>query len=409
MRWSTLFLLTLFSFRQLNGAEVINDILVFSDKKEAVNLSFSTYWNYLPKEDHPKAYEKADAIVNELMPAFCRHYPDCEKFPKPEILLSYAPDSGSFGMYYEGMVRQSNVIIISSELYLTPEDMEFVIAHEMVHYFEKHAETVEFYDEITAINRQDYDRCHEYPWPFKDVKEDLISLIEIIDELGDKPHLVSEQTGLPIDGEMGEILRRMIRMSSDDPKCKDLTSDLDKLKERVLNGNFLYKSDPRVMNFLSLTSECFEKYDGNLLKDTIMHLRIKNADPSSWDEFDQIVNEDGDELERLIKIRTNRYNQYKTLSRKLSGPQLRYQTEEDIADVKALNILLESGRRNIVEYIDYLMVGLSPADQIRCSDDLKKGKEPNYGPLNREHHDECWRIWRAKKIEERYLRNYPSK
>lgn len=407
MKLVSFFLFTILFFQQLSGAEVRNELLIFDNKTEAVNYSFKSYWNYLPVETNQESYESADAIVNRLWPYFCQQYPDCENFPKPEILLSFSANSGSFAMDYDGKLRQSNAIILSYELLDTPKDMEFVLAHEMIHYFERHAESTDIRDDISAIKRQSYNHCLDFPWPLEEVKEDLLNLIDVINELGEKPHLISEQAGLPIDGDMGEVLMEMIQRVSNEPNCKDLTKDLNFLKLRVHNGNYLYNNDQKIQNFLKLSNDCFEKYDGNLLKDAVYHLNFQNrgANPSRWKEFDELVYKDGNELERIIEIRNSRYDDYTRLSRKLSGPQLRYQTKEDIADIRALNILLESGRRNLTEYIDYLLVGLSPSDQIRCVNDIKIGKEPNYGALNRGHHSECWRIWRAKKVEERLLSN----
>lgn len=413
MRWTQKFgilILTTLLFSKVWAIRLENDIVTFSDEDEAAAFVFSSMWNYVPPESQPKTYEKSDEIVNRLWPFFCKRYPDCEKRPKPEIIFSYSPGSGSFGMGYQGELKQTNAIILSFELFDNYKDLEFVIAHEMVHYFENHTETQGLREEISSIRRQSFDHCLDYPWPLEDLKDDLINLIDVMDHLGEKPHLVDYQLGLPIDGELGKILARMIEKSKDGPGCASLTAKLNVFRERVARGGYLYRNEKGISSFMKQASECFQKFEGNLLKESVDSLGIdlSGNDPRNWSEIDGLLGNDGEELERLIRIRNTLYQSYVALSRKLSAPQLRYQTEEDIADIHALNILLESGRRNMEDYVDYLLIDLPGKDAIRCRADLERGVEPSYGALNREHHGECWRIWRAKKVEERFLRNTPE-
>lgn len=410
MRWTQIILFALLScafFQKVWAIKVQNGIVMFESENEAANYAFASFWNYAPPDSRKEEYEKADKIVENLWPHFCRRYPECDKMPKPKILFSYNPGSGSFGMGYEGRLRQTNAIILSYELTDNEKDMEFVLAHEMIHYFERHAESDGLREEISSIRRQSYDHCLDYPWPLEELKDDLLNLIDIMDELGDKPHLVDYKLGLPVDGELGDVLEKMIEKTKGNMGCSQLPSKYFEFQSRVKRGGYLYDNDEKIKKFLADAENCFSLYPGNLLKDSVESLRIDLAgsNPRTWPELDGLLGTDGPELERLIRIRNTRYQSYLALSRKLSGPQLRYQTEEDIADIKALNILLESGRRGLHEHIDYLLIDLPSTEAIRCRADLERGVEPSYGPLNRKHHGECWRIWRAKKVEERFLRN----
>lgn len=413
MRWIRFllpFFLSVPLYSQVKPLSIQNDIIVFEDENQAANYIFSSFWDYAPPESRAKDYKKADEIVEKLWPHFCKEYPECEKMPRPKVIFKYSPGSGSFGMHHEGKLRQSNAIIMSYELTENDKDMEFVLAHEMVHYFERHAESNSLRDEITSIRRQSYEHCLDYPWPLEELKDDLLQLIEIIDEIGEKPHLVDYQLGLPIDGELGAVLEKMIEKTSGFTGCSQLLRQLDEFKSKVRRGGYLYSTEVNINQFMKEASTCFSKYDGNLLRDSIrnLHLDIAGPNPRAWPELDSLMGNDGPELERLVRIRNTKYQNYLSLSRKLSGPQLRYQSDEDIADIKALNILLESGRRNMDEYVDYLLIDLPSTEAIRCRADLQRGVEPSYGPLNRKHHGECWRIWRARKVEERFLRHNPE-
>lgn len=402
----------LLSFSAL-GQKLQGDVLVFKDKDEAASYALPSVWSLAPPDIKKAEYIKTQAIVETLWPQFCKRYPDCSKLPKPEILISYSPGSSTFGMLHEGQVRQSNVIIVPWELVdRTYEDLEFVLAHEMVHYFEKHAETLDIKDEIRHVHRQVFGDCYEYTYPLDKVKDDLISLMGLIEQIGEKPYMVSPYRGLPLEGILGELLYKMILKTQHlGAECPGLYTDFRRLQDRIKKGNYLHNVDPKVAEFRERASSCFEKYEGNLLKDVMQGTTLTKGieDNDELKKFLELINTDGHELNRLITLRDQRFISYSALSRKLSAPQLRYQTEEDIADITALNILLESGRKNIKNYLDYLLVELSTTEQIRCKDDLEKGREPNYGPLNRLHHSECWRIWRALQVEKDFIERNQKK
>lgn len=388
------------------------DIVVFDNKEEAASYLLPSLWSYVPEVAYKEDYRVVEGIINDLWPSFCKEYPDCENYPKPEVVFSYTPGSTAFGMLFEGEMRQTNAIRISFELMDNPKNLEFVLAHEMFHYFEKHALTHDLKEEISEINRQVYGNCMEYTYPLDEVKDDLLSLMGLIEEIGEKPHMVSTWNGLPLDGEMGVLLRDMIlKVQYFGEECRQLYSLFSSLKTRVSEGNYLYPNDPQVKEFLTIASMCFEKYDGNLLKDSmtgaLTSLQVSN--PNVWGDLQKIIDEDGPELGRLTSIRNKKYQDYLYLSRKLSAPQLRFITEEDEADIRAIRLLLEKGVTNIESYVDYLLVELNSKDQIRCKDDLSKGREPNYGPLTRPHHSECWRIWRALRMEEQFNKEKESK
>lgn len=392
------------------SVELKNDILTFESKDEAVSYSFRSFWDYVPEGSALEAYGKADAIVEKLWPHFCELYPNCKDFPKPEILLSYAAGSGSFGAAHDGVLRQTNAIILSWELNDQPRDLEFVIAHEMIHYFEKHATKNDLKDEIFSIRRQTAAGCIDYPYPLEEVKDNLLDIIKAMEHIGDRPHLVAPELAIPLEGDLGLVLERMIEKTAHYPGCKTLQQQMSHFRSHVKAGNYIYETNDEVKSFMELSKKCFEKYPGNLLKEATktLKLQLEGPHPSYWSEYESIVSTDGPEFDRLRHLRTNRYQNYLELSRKLVGPQLRFHTEEDEADIKALNILLKSGRRNLREGIDYLLVDLPVNEQIRCRRLLSEGKEPNYGPLNRFHHGECWRVWRAMKVEKRYLEKYPD-
>lgn len=399
-------LLSILLLSSTSALEVKNDILTFKDKEEAVSFSFRSFWDYVPVQSAPESYKRADAIVEKLWPYFCKSYPNCEDFPRPELLLSYAAGSGSFGASHEGKLHQTNAIILSWEIHDKPRDLEFVIAHEMVHYFEKHAANNNLRDEIYSIRRQTQAGCMDYPFPLEEAKDNLMDIIKAMEHIGDRPYLVAPELAIPLEGDLGRVLERMIEKTNKFPGCKKLEKKLSFFRSKVSAGNYLYQTNDKVKNFMELSQKCFEKYPGNLLKDSIssLDLQLAGAHPSKWPEYDDLVFKEGAEFDRLRQLRNSRYENYLHLSRKLSGPQLRFHTQEDEADIKALKILLESGRRDLEQSIDYLLVELPVNEQIRCRQILDDGREPNYGPLNRFHHAECWRIWRAMKIEERYLK-----
>ncbi len=400
------FLFLSLCFVPLKAKELKNGILVFDDKSEAAAHTVNTIWDYVPEDSQKVAYAQADAVVERLWPYFCERYPKCDKFAKPEIVMSYSGGAGSFGMLHEGRLTQTNAIVVSWEIHDQPRDLEFVIAHEMIHYFEKHTERNELADEIYAIKRQTYYKCLDYPYPLEELKENLIDIVNAIDHIGERPYLVAADLGLPFEGDLGRVFERMIEKVVRYPNCGRLTSKFRSFRSSLEAGNYLYESNEAVTSFMKMAKRCFEKYPGNLLKQSVagLNLQMGGPDPSTWSEYDAMISTEGNELERLKRLRNSRYQRYLELSRKLSGPQLRFYTEEDDADIKSLEILLESGRRNVDEGVDYLLVDLPTTNQIRCRSFLQAGKEPNYGPLNRFHHGECWRIWRAQRVEQRYLR-----
>lgn len=385
--------------------ELKNDILVFKSKEDAVSYSFRSFWDYVPHQAEKEAYKNADQIVENLWPHFCKTYKNCDDYPKPEILLSYSAGSGSFGMTFEGKLRQSNAIILSWEIHDQPKDLEFVIAHELVHYFEKHAEKESMRESIYSIRRQTYTDCLNYPFPLDELKDNLLDIIKAMEHIGDKPFLVDSDLAIPFNGELGLVLDRMAEKSITTPGCSKLPVKLSKFRSKLKADNFISKSNKKVKEFLKLAEKCFEAYPGNLLRESILSLNLKitGPDPNLSTELDAIIRTNGPEIERLQSLRNILYKHYQDLSNKLSGPQLRFHTHEDEADIKALNILLNSGRRNLEESTDYLLVGLPPNQQLRCRKQLAAGVEPAYGPLNRFHHSECWRIWRAKRIEQSFL------
>lgn len=389
------------------GQELKGEILVFDDKDKAASYALSSLWTYVSPESKKAEYIKTKAIVESLWPSFCERYSNCANIPKPEIIISYSSGSSTFGMLHEGKVRQTNVIIVPWELVdRTYEDLEFVLAHEMVHYFEKHAETQNLKDEITKIHRQAFGDCFEYNYPLENVKDDLISLMDLMEQIGEKPYMVSPYRGIPLDGILGNLLSTMILKTQHlGEECPTLYASYRILQNRIRNGNYLHNADSKVRSFRENAQKCFEKYDGNLLKEVLQGTTLTSGikDEEEMKKFLEIINTDGPELNRLITLRDQRFITYSALSRKLSAPQLRFQTEEDIADIEAIKILLRSGRRDIKKHLNYLLVELSTTEQIRCKDDLAKGREPDYGPLNRPHHSECWRIWRAIQIENEFL------
>lgn len=389
----------------VNALELKGDIIVFKDKAEAARHALGSVWSMVPPEFQKADYIKADAIANSLRPAFCKRFPDCEKFPPPEIILSYTSGSTTFGMEHDGKMRQTNVIIIPNELIHSPKDLEFVLAHEMVHYYEKHALTNSLHDEIYHIHRQVFGNCQEFSYPIEEVREDLIDLMSLIDHIGHKAHMVSAYNGLPLDGILGEVLQKMIIQTQHYSKqCSELYGKFRSLQNRVNQGNYLHGGDPAVNKFMGDAHECFEKYEGNLLKEVMKDIPFGNSNEELETQlrFQAIIDRDSPELARLISLRNESFDKYSTLSRKLSAPQLRYHSEEDIADITAVEILLKDGKENLLDYMNYLLAELSTTQQIRCKDDLEKGREPDYGPLNRPHHSECWRIWRALQMEKTY-------
>ncbi|MCR9203691.1 MAG: hypothetical protein NXH75_03875, partial [Halobacteriovoraceae bacterium] len=206
---SLLTFLTFFS--SVFGQELKGEILVFKDKDKAASYALSSPWTFASPEAKKAEYIKTKAIVESLWPSFCERYPNCENFPKPEIIISYSSGSSTFGMLHEGEVRQTNVIIVPWELVdRTYEDLEFVLAHEMVHYFEKHAETQNLKEEIKKVHRQAFGNCYEYNYPLDKVKDDLISLMDLMEQIGEKPYMVSPYSGIPLDGILGNLLSRMI-------------------------------------------------------------------------------------------------------------------------------------------------------------------------------------------------------
>lgn len=386
------------------GQKLTNEMIEFDSKAQAVNYVFNDWWNFLDPMVHSKNYEKVDAVVEELWPLFCERYKNCADYPKPEIILTYGATSGSFGMHFQGKQRQSNGLIISHELLQTPEDLAFVLAHEMTHYFEKHAESVNLVDEIKGIKRKIYGTCLDYPFPLEELKGDLIELMKTIDHIGESPQLISSQHGIPVEGELGRLLKGMIeRTRGLDPSCFPLRSKYQTLKERIEKGNFISSSDQEAKDFNDLAEKCFELYPGNLIKEVIEreNLLAKSLDLEKWGEIEKLIQEDQPEMGRLRVMRNLRYQKYLNLSRKLSAPQLRFFTEEDTADVVAIHILMRAGKKNMMGHLDYLLTYLPTEKQLRCYDDLKNNREPDYGALNTEHHGECWRIWRARELEEK--------
>lgn len=386
------------------GQKLTNEIMVFETKAQAVNFVFNDWWNFLDPVVNKKKYEKVDAIVEELWPYFCERYKNCADYPKPEIILTHGTTSGSFGTHFQGKQRQSNGLIISQELLQTPDDLAFVLAHEMTHYFEKHAESVHLTDEIKAIKRNIYGKCLDYPFPLEELKDDLLELMKTIDHIGESPQLISSHHGIPIEGEFGKLIEGMIeRTRGLDTSCFPLESKYNDLKERIEQGNYISTMDQAAKDFNELAEKCFELYSGNLIKEVVEreNLLTKSFDLDKWSQIEELIQKDKPEMSRLQVMRNLRYQKYLNLSRKLSAPQLRFFTEEDTADVVAIHLLLRAGRKNMMGHLDYLLTYLPTDKQLRCYDDLQNNREPDYGALNTEHHDECWRIWRARELEEK--------
>jgi len=246
------------------------------------------------------------------------------------------------------------------------------------------------------------------PFTQENLKSYLIRLMRLIDKIGEKPQLIASTAGIPLDGKLGRVFESMIlRTTYLGEKCVGLLAKFYQLKARVKSGNYLSRRDEKLVDFLESTDKCLEKYQGNLLseisKEEGFDLTEGEVQASREDlkKFIEDENE-GTEFERLVSLRNELYLQYLRLSRKLSAPHLRFNSEEDLADVIATDILLNSGVEGISTYLEYLLVGLPIKEQIRCKDYLKNNREPSYGPLNRLHHSECWRTWRAMKIEQEF-------
>lgn len=403
-RWVSLILLSVFF--QINAAQIKGSIYVYEDHEEAARDAFAgAYWNYAKPDYNKKDYATVKNLLEPLYKTICAKYNKCDDFPQPTVLLSFDDTTAAFARVVEGKPVQTNILIISNELLKNSEQLEFVLAHELIHYFEEHGKQQTLGEKISAIKKQAYQDCLDYDEPLEVVEGNLIQLIGLIDELGSKPHLISSQAAIPLDGDLGRALEKMIYKSfGKNYNCNRAHILFIKLKRMHEKGNFISSNSPEYKDFQKLASSCFESYQGNLLADVFEQEKLfLDLDPNLWPEIDKIIkNDDISELNRLQTLRNIRYNEYTRLSRELSAPQLRYQTHEDIADIRAIEILIDLGHENIANRLDYLMTDLSSLEQIRCRDDLKNNREPSYGALNSLHHHECWRIWRAQKVEQRY-------
>ncbi len=399
----------IFTFLWSNVAfcyEISSGYIVFDDKSEAAKEAMPhRYWGYIPFARAKKRYRQAEELIAPIFEALCKRYENCDTIPSLEVVLSYHNDSHTIGLEHEDKQYQTNALVLSMELLKEPEQFEFVVAHELIHYFEKHGEVTTLNEEITSIRRQVGSKCVDYDEPHEVVGGNLIELVNLMEELGEKPQIISTSVGLAFDGELNSLLERMLFKSlSHGKSCIDAKLILPKLKEHYKRGSYLTGLNSDYLKFKEEVIPCFEAYDGNLLKDIVEEKGLFTELPKDVrTKLAAIIDNEslGTELERLQLLRNSRYAEFTRLSRELSAPQLRFQTNEDVADVMAVNLLLDMGKKNVASRLEYLLAGSPTVKQIRCKDDLEKNREPDYGPLNKKHHDECWRIWRAQKIEQR--------
>ncbi len=402
--WVSLFLLIF--LLEANATKKQGLLFTYDDPIKASEDVFKEdSWNFVHPKVRPKKYAIAQEISEPLYVALCAKYKKCKDFPKPEILLSYVDTTGAFAKEVDGKPTQTNAIVLPLELIDTPDQLEFVLAHEMIHYFEEHGTQTTLGEQISAVKKQSYHDCLSYDQPYKLVEGNLVQLIGLVDELGHAPHIVSREAAIPLDGDLGKVLEKMILKNfKKENQCQETFTLFLELKSHNKKGNYLSASGNEFKEFKKKAHTCFESYQGNLLADVLVEEKLfLDLDPNLWPELDDAVKNDTlSEFNRLQTIRNIRYNEYTRLSRELSAPQLRYQSQEDIADIKAIEILIDLGHEKISNRLEYLLSDLPKIEQIRCRDDLKNKREPSYGPLNSVHHSECWRIWRAQKVEQRY-------
>lgn len=379
-----------------------NNIVIFDSAHEALPFAFKAPWNYVGKSQAPKAYKEVEATVESLFQALCISFLECKQFPKPIVMLTNNGESGSFGLFFDQRQRQSNILLVSQELSSNQKHLEFVIAHELVHYFSLHAQTSTPDQEVSEVYRSVNGKREYFDYPQDQVKMDFLRLIDAMEDLGPRAHLISSAHNLSVSGQMGKLSEAMLReVSKYGPECLRLGIQFKRIKSIQSTGNFLSSLNIEVIRFLETATNCFEQYPGNLLKDTILR---ENLLKKSSDEITEIIEGNGAELKRLQELHAHKMKTYTSLSQKLGGPQIRFENEEDLADVMAIKLLLGLGRRGMRQYTDYLLTDSSARDQLKCFADLNSNKEPFYGVLINTHHEECWRIWRAQRVEESFLR-----
>ncbi len=397
----------LFFSCKLSAVEIKNGIVVFNNAEEALPYVFKASWNYVNAPLAPASYKKVELALDDLYAPLCQKFKDCKNFPRPIIMLSNNGLSASFGLIFNQTRRQSNILIISEELVFNQKNLEFVIAHELVHYFSLHAETSSPASEIYDIYKSEQGSRENFKYPFDVVKFDLLQLLDLMQDLGPRAHLIASGHALSVSGNLGKLTLLMAHsMENYNGDCKGLVHQLRRLEANQTAGNYLSSTDQKVLKFLKDANSCFEKFQGNLIEEISRKEGIFSKEQGKVLE---IIKQDSNELKRLQQIHSLKMESYTILSQKLGGPKIRLLNEEDFADLKALELLLSLGKSNMEHYIGYLLTDASPRGQLKCFSELEAGREPFYGVLTNPHHHECWRVWRAKKFEEDYREKQNSK
>lgn len=388
---------------KLPAAELRNSIVIFNSAEEALPYVFKAPWNYVNSALAPTSYEKVEKTLDEVFNPLCQKFPNCKDFPRPIVMLTNNGDSASFGLIFDQRRRQSNVLLVSEELAFNRKHLEFVVTHELVHYFSRHAETEGAELEISDIYKSYKGVKEAFEYPFDEVKYDFLNLRKLMNELGPRAHLISSIHGFSVNGTLGSLIQSMLaEVGKYGSQCMRLGLQFKRIKSIQASGKFISSLNGEVLKFLKTSKLCFEKYPGNLIQDVS---KKEGIFTDVQDDIKALVEIDSGELRRIQEIHRLKMRAYTSLSQKLGGPQIRFENEEDIADLIALEFLLSLGRKEMRQFTDYLLTDAIPRDQLKCFSDLNENKEPFYGVLTNSHHEECWRIWRAQQVESNFKKN----
>lgn len=370
----------------------------------------------LPRSDFSKEqYARLDYASQKLHETYLSYFNTTEeKYPKPYVIFELGQYSANFSAPTKYGYLPSNFISLSVNHISNDDGMWSILAHEMAHYYHKHATAHTKFIRASYTEQRELTEDNSYGMDIENnqdladkLDQILLSgrtyegnrssvanltkvrigstdpMIRVIAKEYTKVAASSEMACTAVINQLNDIIKKGELLVAEINALNDVAKNCSETKDGKVQDLLKYFYKPQLINFLMASPQSFL---------TAPSVTSREVSKSIMAKDHPIVTG----LKMIAAYRT----ELKDLVNSIDWESLQFYTHEDEADITAFKILNELGIAHYqLNMLDFVF------NKNKCVDSINDAEvEVEYfGATELDtHHSSCWRVYRTMQMLNKY-------